>query len=211
MSTICPTITAENIDDYSQQIKNVQGFAKRLHIDLMDGVFTDNKSVGLSQAYWPDNIVADIHLMYQRPADYLDQLIKLKPSMVVIHAESDCDVAQFAMELQKVGIKTGLALLTQTSVESVKDILQYVQQVLIFSGNLGYQGGSQVDFDLLKKIEQVKLVKSDIQEIAWDGGIKDQNVEQIANAGVDVINVGGYIQKAENPEAAFTTLANLLG
>ena len=88
---ICPTVTAYDNHDYREQMEKLQSFAKRIHIDLMDGEFAPTKSPDLEHVWWPENVIADIHLMYKRPAEQLSWLIKLKPSLVVIHAEAECD------------------------------------------------------------------------------------------------------------------------
>jgi len=203
---ICPTITALTIEEFNAQIEKVSIFAKRIHIDLMDGIFAPTKSIDLSQVWWPEGIMADIHVMFQNPSELLDGLIDLKPNMVIVHAEAVCDVALFASRLREHGVKTGLALLPQTSVSSVDYLLPHVQQVLIFSGNLGYQGGSKADLSLLEKIDQVKQSHKWVPEIAWDGGINDLVARQLTEGGVDVLNVGSFIHSSTNPTNAYNLL-----
>jgi ribulose-phosphate 3-epimerase len=205
MATISPTITAENTHIFREQIERVQSFAKRLHIDLMDGVFTKNKSVNLSEVWWPEQMAVDLHLMYQQPESYLLDILRLKPQLVIIQAESDCDIPRFSAELNKASRKCGIALLRDTNVESMSYTFAEIQHVLIFSGNLGYQGGSKVNLELLDKVTQVKSINPSL-ELAWDGGINDQNAKLIAQAGVDVLDVGGYIHSASDPRAAYNTL-----
>ena len=124
--------------------------------------------------------------------------------MVIIHYEALVDHAHFANELHSAGIKAGLALLQGTEVEQAADMLHAFDQVLIFSGNLGHHGG-ETDLALLDKVRQVREYQPHI-EIAWDGGINADNVKQLIDAGVDVLNVGGYIQQASDPSAAYATL-----
>jgi ribulose-phosphate 3-epimerase len=80
--------------------------------------------------------------------------------------------------------------------------------VLVFSGNLGHHGG-EADLGLLEKVRQIKVHHPEV-EIGWDGGINDQNVKQLVEAGVEVLNVGGYIQKADYPERAYATLKRVI-
>lgn len=206
MITICPTITAENSHVYREQVERVQKFASRIHIDLMDGDFTKNKSVEISTVWWPDEMLADIHLMFRNPEAELETLTKLRPHMVIVHAESNCDIPKFASVLREANIKTGVALFPETKVDSISYILPHVQQVLIFSGNLGHQGGSVADFSLLSKIAKIKQAHPFIEEIAWDGGISDKNATQLVEAGVQVLNAGGYIHTATSPERAYQLL-----
>lgn len=208
MAVICPTITAYDPHEYRRQMEAVQPFAKRIHIDLMDGQFAPTKSPALKQVWWPDEVLADIHLMYQRPLGQLPMLVKLRPNLVIIHAEAEIDHADFASHLRKVGIRTGLALLQDTSVESVSGFVKSFDHVLVFSGHLGYHGGC-ADLNLLDKVRQVREMHP-AAEIGWDGGIDDQNARELTRAGVDVLNVGGFIQKAEDPSAAYATLKEVL-
>lgn len=204
MAVVCPTVTAYEPHAYRTQMETLEPFAERIHIDLMDDEFTSHKSVSLEQVWWPDNAEADIHLMYKRPMDYLEHLIKLKPSLVIWHFEAEGDHAHMATHLHDSGIKTGIALLQDTPPEKLKDILDCFDQVLIFSGNLGEHGGF-ADLRLLDKVQPIREQKA-LMEISWDGGINDQNAQALMDGGIDVLNVGGYIHNSPDPETAFTTL-----
>jgi len=208
MAEICPTITAFDSREYRAQMNQITPFAKRVHIDLMDGEFAPTKSPGLDHVWWPHELTADIHLMYQEPMDYLDQLIKLKPHLVVIHNEAHVHHMHFAAELHKAGIKAGLAILHDTPIEHAYQIMHSFDHVLIFSGHLGYHGG-EADLGLLDKVRKVHEHHSEA-EIGWDGGINDQNARQLVEAGVDVLNVGGFVQKSDDPAAAYAKLKEAL-
>jgi ribulose-phosphate 3-epimerase len=210
MSIVCPTVLAKDEADFKTQIDKVAGFAKRIQIDLEDGVFAPSKSIPLAKVWWPKGIEADIHVMYQNPQDFLGTLIKLKPSMVIVHAESTCDIPKLAADLRVQGIKTGLAILQPTTIDSVKYIFPHVQHLLIFSGDLGHFGGKE-DFGLTHKITEAKAAHNYL-EIGWDGGVTAENAKELACAGVDVLNVGGAIQNADNPQEAYAKIvASLSG
>lgn len=204
MSIVCPTILAKDKRDYKIQIDKISSFARRIQIDLKDNIFALGESIALNQIWWLDAMEADIHIMYQNPQDYLQTLINLKPSMVIVHAESTCDIPKFAADLRNKNIKTGLAILQSTTIEEVSYIFPHVQHLLIFSGDLGHFGG-KADLSLTQKIAQAKAIHKYL-EIGWDGGINVDNAAQLATAGVDVLNVGGAIQNAVNPEDAYATI-----
>ncbi|MDB5164921.1 MAG: rpe [Candidatus Saccharibacteria bacterium] len=197
MATICPTITAYEPHEYRAQMERIEPFATRVHIDLMDGEFAPTKSPPLEAIWWPHELTADIHLMYQRPMDYLEQLIRLKPNLVIIHNEAEVHHMDFAAKLHAAGIKTGLAILRDTPIEYAYQIMHSFDHVLVFSGNLGHHGG-EADLGLLDKVRKIREHHPDA-EIGWDGGINDQNAKQLVEGGVDVLNVGGFIQKADDP------------
>ena len=205
---ICPTITASDLEEYGRQVNAVKTFAKRIHIDLMDGEFAPTKSPDLDKVWWPHELKADIHLMYQEPMDYLEQLIKLKPRMVVIHNEAHVHHMHFAAELHKADIKVGLAILHDTPIEHAYQIMHSFDQVLVFSGKLGYHGG-EADLGLLDKVYKIHQHHPDA-EVGWDGGINVNNAKQLVEGGVDVLNVGGFIQKSHDPAAAYAKLKSAI-
>lgn len=209
MAQIVPTITVENAHVYREQVERVEGFARRIHIDLMDGVFTPNKSVAPEAAWWPEGMKADVHVMFQEPANAIEVLLKLSPKLIIIPAESEFDFAQLQKFRTESKAQFGVALLPETSIASVQGVLQQVDHLLIFSGNLGYQGGSVADLTLLEKVQQAKSINPNI-EIGWDGGVNAENVRQLADAGVDIINSGGYIHRAPDPALAYHNLVKLL-
>lgn len=203
MAIICPTILASDKADFDEQIKRVS-FAPRLQLDFMDGDFAPTKSIDLEEARWPESTKADLHLMYRKPEDYLDVILKQKPNLVIIHAEADVDLMDFAQKLHEGGIKAGLCILPETQISDVSDVLLDYDHLLIFGGNLGYLGGN-ADLTQAKKAREAKRINPNI-EVGWDGGINDQNAKQLVNDGIEVLNVGGFIQKSEDPQTAYKKL-----
>ncbi len=205
---ICPTVTASNQHDYRQQIERVAHFAERIHIDLADGVFTDNKLIDLKQVWWPVGVTADIHLMYEAVKPFIEQLTELEPHMVIVQAEAVGNYYDIARPLKKAGIKVGVALLERTPVSKILHALPDIDHVLIFSGHLGHFGG-KANLDLLDKVHELHKHRPNL-EIGWDGGIAEANAQQLAKAGVAVLNTGGAIQRAAHPRKAYATLKALV-
>jgi ribulose-phosphate 3-epimerase len=206
MSVICPTVLAANAHEFREQMENVEKFATRVQIDLKDGIFAPGESVKLDSIWFPGNIGTDLHLMYKNPDKYLSKLIGLKPHMVIVHAESNCDIPKFAADLRHKAIKTGIAVLQETKIQDISYLLPHVQHLLIFSGNLGHFGG-KADLKLTKKITEAKKLHPYL-EIGWDGGVSFENCEKLSKSGVDVLNVGGAIQKSELPQEAYATMVS---
>lgn len=203
-SIICPTVLAENAHTYREQIERIQPFATRVQIDLMDGEFAPSKSIMPVQVWWPENWQVDIHLMFQRPLEHLETLISHHPHMVIIHAEAEGDLVGMMRHLQKLDIKAGVALLKDTSPDEVAELVKIADHVLLFSGDLGYFGGT-ANMSVLDKVPEVKGINPQA-EIGWDGGANGDNVAALVAGGVNVINVGGAIQKASNPQRAYDTI-----
>ena len=208
MPVVCPTVLAIDAHEFQSKMNKIKSFAKRIQIDLTDGVFAQNPTIALEQVWVPDSILADLHLMYQNPEKYIDEALKLKPNMIIVHAEADGNFLKIADKAHKQGVKVGVALLAKTSTHRIKPSLPEIDHILIFSGDLGKFGGI-ADTHLLSKIQQLKEWKDNL-EFGWDGGINDKNIKQIADGGVDVLNVGGYIQNSVEPLTSFNTLNNLI-
>ena len=214
MVKIVPTITAMTADEYASQMARLS-FAERIHIDITDGDFAPSKTVSLNQVYWDRNETLnhiDLHLMIRRPVEWLHQVIALSPDSVVLHVESDNaneDLPRIAEYLRKFEIKFGIAILPETTVESVRSLVEISDHVLIFGGKLGFQGGT-ADLMQLEKVVKIRDISPHV-EIAWDGGANADNVHQITSAGIDVINFGSAIMKNPEPEKYYRELTKIAG
>jgi ribulose-phosphate 3-epimerase len=204
MSIIAPCITVETDEQYKETVERLQPFAQRVQVDISDGEFAPVFMVPPDKVWWPQNWIVDIHAMVNRPEEYVDRLIALKPHLIIFHAESKNDLKPIFDKIKKYGIKTGLALLKPTVPSTVADLIRGVDHVLIFSGDLGHYGGTAS----LMQLEKIRLVKKINQnvEIGWDGGVGTDNAFTLAQGGVDVLNVGGAINKAQDPAGVYATL-----
>lgn len=185
-------------------MERVAKFASRVHIDVADGIFTPVKLLPLDEIWWPGGVRADIHVMYKEPFKHAKLLFNLRPQLIIVHAEAEGNFIEFAEKAHKVGIEVGVALKPESTPELIRPALDWLDYVLIFSGDLGRFGG-EANTHLLGKALQLKQMKPGL-EIGWDGGINNKNAAVLAAGGVDVLNVGGFIQHAMDPEAAYQTL-----
>lgn len=208
MVDICPAILATYPEEYKRQVERATPFATRLHIDIADGIFAPNKTVGASDIWWPGGMRADIHVMYRRPIEIIDTLIALGPQLVILHAEAEGDFITLAKQLHYHGIEAGVAILPKTPVELIRPAVEVVDHVLIFSGDLGHYGG-QTDLGLLEKVKALRTMSKRV-EIGWDGGVTNQNIKALADGGIEVVVSGGFIQKASDPKQAYDTLKSAL-
>ena len=202
--SIVPTILTDNGQNYKTQIERINAFTRRVQIDVTDGIFTPATTLDLANVWWPKNWTADLHLMAARPSEYLPTILKLKPSLCILHAEASEDLTPSFQELKKAEIKVGVALLPSTFPGNVKQYIDLADHVLIFAGQLGVQG-SQADMMQMEKIPLIRNMKPEL-EIGWDGGANLTNVRALAHADLDVINVGSAISSAGNPAEVFNAL-----
>lgn len=207
MAVICPAILADSPEKYRSEIEKVARFAHRIQIDLTDGEFAKSQTVKPEEAWWPAGVKADFHLMYSRPDKAIETILEHQPHMIIIHAEADGSFEALAEHCRHRGVKIGVALLPQTPASSIESSLSRLDHILIFSGNLGEYGG-RVNLDLLRKVEHIKQLAPDM-EVGWDGGVNQQNISQLAFGGVDVFNVGGFLQSAPDPQSAYESLARI--
>lgn len=204
MSVIVPTIMAETVEQLGEATQKLQAFAQRVHIDISDGEFAPTFLLNETQLSWPQTWEVDVHAMVARPSEHIAQLIKLKPSLVIFHAETQEDLTPHIAALKQAGIRVGVALLKTTVPATVQAIIQAVDHVMIFSGDLGKFGGT-ASMMQLEKIRLVKKIKPDV-EIGWDGGVKIENAYTLTQGGVDVLNVGGEIANSANPAETYNEL-----
>jgi pentose-5-phosphate-3-epimerase len=209
MSLITPTITTDDPHIYREQIDLISSFAEGVHLDFADGILAPTKLLPIAEAYRADNIITHAHVMYQHPLDFVDDLVALEADLVVLHAEAD-DVKQALERLTEQGVRTGIAVLPDTTVADVVALRLdgLFEHILIFGGKLGYQGG-QADLSQLSKVAEFKKLYSDV-EFAWDGGVNDSNAQELAKGGIQVLNAGGYIKNADDPKKAYDKLSSLI-
>lgn len=206
MSVIAPTVLAETPADYKAQVERLHAFAERVHIDICDGEFAPTFTVGAAQIWWPQEWTVDIHVMVARPSEHLETLLSLKPHMIMFHAEASENIVPVLEHIKKFGIKAGVALLRGTVPNTVQAAIQAADHVMIFSGELGRYGGT-ASLMQLEKVRLIKNIRQDV-EIGWDGGVTVENAYSLSQGGVDVLNVGGTIAKAADPDSVYATLVN---
>lgn len=204
MSIISPCITVETEDQYKATVEKYSPFAQRVQVDISDGEFAPVFLLGADKVWWPAEWIIDIHAMVAHPMDYIDQLIALKPHLIIFHAETDVNLLPLIEKIKKYGIKAGVALLKPTVPETVADVIRAADHVLVFSGDLGHYGGTAS----LMQLEKVRLIKgiNPNVEIGWDGGVGVDNAFTLTQGGVDVLNVGGALANADNPSSVYATM-----
>lgn len=206
MSVIAPALLAESPDNYKVQIERLHPFAERVHVDISDGEFAPTFTINAAQIWWPQEWTVDIHAMVARPSDHLETLISLKPHMIVFHVETDEDIVPILKHVKKFDIKAGIALLRPTVPSTVAAAIAEADHVMIFSGELGKYGGT-ASLMQLEKVRLIRAIKPDV-EIGWDGGVNIENAYSLAQGGVDVLNVGATLAKAEDPQTVYATLVS---
>jgi ribulose-phosphate 3-epimerase len=201
---IAPAVLAENADAYKTGMERIHAFASRVHIDICDGEFAPTFTIGAQEIWWPAQWQADIHAMVARPSEHVDQLVALKPSLIIFHVEVGEDLVPILQKIQSAGIKAGIALQRPTVPGTIQPLIELADHVMIFSGDLGHYGGT-ASLMQLEKVRLIRNIKPHI-EVGWDGGVTLDNAFSLAQGGVDVLNVGKTIAQAPDAAAAYSGL-----
>lgn len=206
MSVVVPALLGQTKEELDALWLRVQPFANRVHVDMMDGEFAPGSSATPSDLSWSEGWEVDIHLMYKQPLTQLAAITAMvpKPSLVIFHGEAEGDLAEFTKGLQAAGIKAGIALMRSTVPNDKSELIESVDHVLIFSGDLGKYGG-KANMLQLEKVQLIRKINPDV-EVGWDGGATIDNAYTLALGGVDVVNVGNTIASAEDPADVYRKL-----
>lgn len=206
MSVVVPALLGQTKEELDSLWLRVQPFANRVHVDMMDGEFAPGSSATPTDLSWSEGWEVDIHLMYKQPLAQLAAISAMtpKPSLVIFHAEAEGELLEFVEGLKAAGIKVGIALMRSTVPADKAELIEIVDHVLIFSGDLGKYGG-KANMLQLEKVQLIKKINDQV-EIGWDGGATIDNAYTLALGGVDVINVGGTLANTEDPAEVYRKL-----
>ncbi len=182
-----------------------------LHVDVMDGHFVPNISLGLPvlQSLRKDtDAFLDVHLMITRPDLYAEKFVKRGADMVTFHLESECDPQQVLQTIKEAGAKAGLVIKPGTPAEALEPFLEAVDMVLVMSVEPGF-GGQKFNPTALEKIRFLADCKKKTANgylIEVDGGINARTAKLCERAGVDVMVAGSYVFGAEDIARAISSL-----
>jgi ribulose-phosphate 3-epimerase len=196
---IAPSILSADFAHLADEIRKAEDAgADVLHLDVMDGHFVPNLTIGppvVSSIRKITNLPLDVHLMVQKPELLLEDFIQAGANWISVHIEADAHLNRTMSFLQERGIRRGVALNPATSVSSLDEILPCADYVLVMTVNPGF-GGQKFIPSMLKKVRRLKelIVFNGYQtRIEVDGGIGPDNLDAIITAGADIIVAGSAI------------------
>ncbi len=185
--------------------------ADMLHIDVMDGHFVPNITLGapiISCLRPRTEMVFDVHLMISDPLRYIDDFAAAGSDIITFHLESESDNDKTIKAISDKGIKVGVTIKPATPAEEVFPYLDRVDMVLVMTVEPGF-GGQKFNADMLPKIkairEKARELGRDI-DIQVDGGIDNETAKLVSAAGANILVAGSSIFKAEDPAAAVAEL-----
>lgn len=202
---IAPSILAADYGHLNKDFEMLNSSqADWVHVDIMDGVFVPNISFGqmlVKPMKAASSLPLDVHLMIVEPEKYVDSFIEAGAEVLTFHLEATNHAHRLISHIQEKGVKAGVALNPQTSVDTLDDILEGLDMVCLMSVNPGF-GGQKFIYRTLHKIRALKnkIIERNLDTlIEIDGGVGLQNAEAILQAGADVLVAGSSVFKSDDP------------
>ncbi|MDP4210324.1 MAG: ribulose-phosphate 3-epimerase [Bacteroidota bacterium] len=183
------------------------------HLDIMDGVFVPNISFGfpiIEQVKKYAQKPLDVHLMIIEPDKYIEQFKAAGADILTVHYEACPHLHRTIQNIKAHGMKAGVSLNPHTPVSVLEDIIQDLDLVLIMTVNPGFGGQKFISnsYNKISRLKKLIIDKKSTAVIEVDGGVDLSNTRMLVDAGVDVLVVGSFIFKSDNPTTTIDALKN---
>lgn len=208
MIDIAPSILSADFSRLGEEIESVaRGGATILHVDVMDGHFVPNITIGLpvvKSIARATELPIDAHLMISQPGRYAEQFVGAGAKMVSVHVETDAHLHRTLMAIKGAGAQAGVVINPATPVDSIVEALPFADYVLVMSVNPGFGGQRFIatSVDKVRRLREMIEHQNLDTRIEIDGGIDKENIATVVAAGAEIIVAGSAIFGAGDPEAA---------
>ncbi|MCC5936674.1 MAG: ribulose-phosphate 3-epimerase [Lunatimonas sp.] len=212
---IAPSVLASDFANLQQEIEMInKSDASYIHVDVMDGVFVPNISLGLPvveaikrHAEKP----LDVHLMIIDPDKYLKRFKEAGASHITVHYEACNHLHRTLHEIRSLDCKAGVALNPHTPVELLKDIIHDVDLVCLMSVNPGFGGQTFIEhtYTKIENLKKLIVQTGSKAQIEIDGGVSMANAAALVEAGADILVAGNFIFTSKNPIETVNKLKNI--
>ncbi len=216
MKYIAPSILAADFSNLSQQLRLVEmAGADIIHCDIMDGKFVPNITFGPLIVETVNRITKlpiDVHLMIKKPEEFIENFAEAGADYISVHQEEVVHLNSTLNRIKQLGTNAGVVLNPSTPVNTLEDVLDLVDYILIMSVNPGF-GGQKFIPETLRKIEKLNELREKHglkYKIEIDGGVDSSNIKAISEAGCDIFIAGSSIFKADNVSAAVIEFKNIV-
>ncbi len=217
MKKLAPSILSADFSRLGDEIKAVEeAGADYIHIDVMDGHFVPNITIGPLVVEAIKNVTKlplDVHLMISNPDKYIKDFIKAGSSILSVHAETCPHLQRTINHIRELGIKPAVVLNPSTSLSTLEYILEEVDMVLLMTVNPGF-GGQKFISSMIPKIKKLRKLIDEKHlsvELEVDGGINLDNISKVVKAGADVIVAGSAVFKSKDCKETVMQMKKKLG
>lgn len=212
---VAPSLLSANFANLQADFEMLNSSnADYLHVDVMDGVFVPNISIGFPVIKAIQRLARkplDVHMMIVEPQKYISQVRDCGAEIMNVHFEACTHLNRVVHEIKEAGMKAGVTLNPATPVFMLEDIISKLDLVLIMSVNPGFGGQAFIENSLNKVSRLRRLIEASGSHalIEVDGGVNEMTGAALSKAGADILVAGSYVFKAPDPMKAIDTLKSL--
>ena len=209
---IAPSILAADFGNLSLECKKIdKSNADWFHLDVMDGLFVPNISYGMPIVKSIRKMTKkplDVHLMIIEPERYIDKFIEIGSDILTVHIEATSKMDNIIDKINHSGIKSGIAINPDTPISKLDDYISNVDLICLMGVHAGFGGQKFIKktFNRLEELKNLINSKNSSALIEIDGGVNENNFEELKNLGADVLVAGSYIFNSSNYNAAIDLL-----
>lgn len=209
---IAPSILASDFANLEREIKMInESEADWIHVDIMDGVFVPNISMGLPVVEAVNRHAKkplDVHLMIVQPERFVEAFHKAGAEVISVHIEACPHLHRNIQQIKALGCKAGVALNPHTTIQQLEDVIADIDLVCLMSVNPGFGGQKFIEktYAKVKALKELILKSGSKALIEIDGGVNAQNFKPLLDAGADVLVAGNFVFSASDPKGVIRSL-----
>ena len=212
---IAPSILAADFANLEREVSMLnESQADWIHVDVMDGVFVPNISMGIpvvEAIKRHSKKPLDVHLMIVKPENYVEAFRKAGAEVISVHVEACDHLHRNIQQIKALGAKAGVAINPHTSIQTLESIIEQIDLVCLMSVNPGF-GGQKFIENTYRKVDALKkLIRTSGSKalIEIDGGVNQDNAKPLLDAGADVLVAGNFVFSSSNPKDVIQRLKSL--